>query len=185
MAQIFNGGNPSVGPQLTDFDLTRIAARESRKSVVFSQLGRQTNMKRNHGDTFKKTRKFPILHEQNINDMGIDGAGVTMDITKWYAYDINGTRTEHGTEADAKASLDMVRVVSGQGNLWGGSRDFFRQVSAVPHLRELGGVVNEVGSKRTIITAKIKLYSLAESFTRQEMELGGEANLKSEKTYPI
>lgn len=182
--QSFNGGygNQSVGPQLNDFDLTRIAVREAKKDMVFSQMSQVTKLKRNMGDTFKKMRKFPVLHKDNINDQGIDADGLTMVYDKWYSWDAAGTRQEHATKAAALARVGQVRIQSGQGNLFGGSRDFYEQVGAIPELREEGGVVNVVGAKRTIISAKIKLYSISEMFSRQEMELGGEANLKVEKS---
>ena len=182
--QQFNaGGTPDRGPMLTDYDLTRIAVREANRSKLFSQMSKMTKMKRNHGDTFKKERKFPILHEMNINDKGVDASGLKLVPGEWYSYDANGARTTHATEAAAKAAAEAAgtgRYMSGEGNLWGGSNDFYRQRGAIPFLREEGGVVNVVGAKKTIITAKIKPYSLAETFSRQELELGSELNLKKE-----
>ena len=186
--QQFNGGNPSRGPMLTDFDLSRIVIRESRRSNIFSQMSKYVNMKRGHGDTFKKERKFPVLHEKNINEQGVDASGLKLANGKWYSYDADGVRTEHATEKaakDAAVASGTNRYMSGEGNLYGGSKDFFRQKGAIPTLREEGGVVNVVGGKRTIISAKIKPYSLSEVFSQQELELDGEDKLKAELTMEL
>ena len=187
--QKFNaGGTPDRGPMLTDYDLSLIAIRESRRSNHFSQLAKYTKMKRGHGDTYKKERKFPILHANNINEQGVDASGLKLVNGKWYSYDAAGARTEHATEAAAKAQAaadGTGRYMSGEGNLYGSSKDFFRQVGAIPTLREEGGVVNSVGSKRTILTAKIKPFSLSETFSQQELELDGDTKLKAELTMEL
>lgn len=183
--QLFNGGNPSVGPQLTEFDMTRVAVREARRKRPFSQMAKLQKIKRNHGDTFKKERKYPVLHKANINTMGVDPEGLQLLPTKWYAWDANRVRTEHATKAAALASAGQVSIMSGQGNLYGGSKDFAEQTGSIPELRETGGRVNVVGGKRVILTGKIKLYSLSEEFSRTEMELGGEERLKAEKSMEL
>jgi len=187
--QTNNGGNPSRGPMLKNYDMERIVIREARKQTPFTQMAKRTNISKNKGNTLKKRRKFPILHDKNVNSQGVDPLGLTLTTGKWYAYTGDfeaGTevRTEHDTKAAADAVANVTRVVQGTGNLFGSSRDFYRQTAAVPALSELGGRVNIVGATQVIVEGKIKLYSLSEEFTREELDLG-EEGLKAEKTLEL
>lgn len=72
------GGTPSdVGGQLrTDF-YQKKALIEARKLQFFGQLADVTAMPKNMGKTIKLFHYLPMLDDANINDQGIDAAGLT------------------------------------------------------------------------------------------------------------
>ena len=81
MPQIYNnpvGGSPStIGSQTrTDF-FQKKALIEARKLQYFSQLADVTSMPKNMGKKIKRYQYLPMLDDANINDQGIDAAGVT------------------------------------------------------------------------------------------------------------
>jgi len=161
------------GPQLTDFDLTRIAVVEARYKKPFSMLsGRATMIGRNMGDEFRKERRYPILDDRNLFEQGIDAEGNLKLLGKWYATDAAGARTEHDTKAAALAVANVVKVVKGGGALYGSSKDYALQDNMMPLTPETPPQYNTVGTKSIILTGKIQLYKVATVFSRKEMELG-------------
>jgi len=81
MAQEYNnpaGGTASdIGSQLrTDF-YQKKALIEARKLQFFGQLADVTAMPKNMGKTIKRFHYLPMLDDANINDQGIDAAGVS------------------------------------------------------------------------------------------------------------
>lgn len=88
MAREFNdplGGDPSsIGPQLVNDFYKKKALIEARKEQYFSQLADVTAMPKNMGKKIKLYHYLPLLDDQNINDQGIDAAGVTIATTEWY-----------------------------------------------------------------------------------------------------
>jgi N4-gp56 family major capsid protein len=168
----------SAGAQLNDYAFSRFAVLEAAKKKVFSQLGAQRKQHKGFGKTIKKYREYPILHDANINDQGVDANGVKMVPGKWYAYDASGARIgEYDTLAEAKAAPNQVRVWKGDGNLYGSSRDFNVQTGAFPVLGEEGGNVNLVGTSRDIVTAKIQRYGFALKYTKAAMDFDTDRNL--------
>lgn len=81
MTQIYNdpaGGEAStIGPQLNTSYYHKKALIEARKEQFFSQLADTTNMPKNMGKAIKLYHYLPLLDDANINDQGIDAAGVT------------------------------------------------------------------------------------------------------------
>jgi len=72
------GGSPStIGTQLRTDYYEKKALIEIRKEQYFSQLSGTTNMPKHFGKTIKKFHYLPILDDANINDQGIDAAGLT------------------------------------------------------------------------------------------------------------
>jgi len=190
MSQRYNegGSTSSAGVQLNDFHFSRIAVLEAAKKKYFTQLGVKRTQPKHFGKTMKKYHEYPILHEANINDQGIDANGVTMEFDKWYSWtdptDAT-TRQEHATKAEAKARVGQVRIQSGQGNLYGGSRDFNTQVGAFPILGEENTVANVVGTKRDVITATLKRYGFGIKYTKAAMELDTDAGLLIKQSQKI
>jgi len=175
-----NPATSSVGPQLNDFHFSRFAVLEAAHKKVFSQMGARRTQPRNFGKTIKKYHEYPILHDANINDQGIDANGVKMTPGKWYSWTDPldpATRQEHDTKAEALARAGQVRIQKGDGNLYGSSRDFNVQNGAFPILGEEGGAVNIVGTSRDIIEAKIKRYGFAIQYTKTAMELDTDSSL--------
>ena len=179
------GTTSSAGEQLNDFHLSRLALLEAKKKKIFSQLGKLNKQPKHYGVTFKKYHEYPILHEANINDEGIDADGVVTLFDKWYSWDVSGTRVEHATQAAAKARVGQVRIQSGQGNLYGGSRDFNVQNGAFPRLGEEGGSVNIVGTKRDVITASISRFGFGIKYTKAALDLDTDAGLLVKETAKV
>lgn len=179
MPQKYNtGGNTSsVGQQPTDYQISKYVIYEATRNKPFSQLGGSEIIKKHMGKTLKMVHEYPILHEANINDQGIDADGVTMVFDKWYAWDSAGVRTEHATKELAEASADMVRIQSGEGNMYGSSKDFNTQMGALPLLSEEGGVVNGVGTKRTVIEATVQRYGYHITYTKSAVDLDWDNSL--------
>lgn len=74
----------SVGTQFNTHYWDRVALIEARREQYFGQLADVTSMPKNMGKTIKKYHYIPLLDAQNINDQGIDAAGVTIDSSNWY-----------------------------------------------------------------------------------------------------
>jgi N4-gp56 family major capsid protein len=181
--QFNNGGTASsVGPQINDNSLSKFASIESMKKKTFSQMLGKMTQPLNKGENIKKWRQYNILHRANINNQGVDAAGLTMDATKWYSWDAADVRQEHATKALAQARVGQVRFQSGQGNLYGSSKDFHTQNGAIPYMPEAGGVVNMVGTTRTIIEAKVKRFGIAIQYTKTALLLDTEASLLARET---
>ncbi len=88
MAREFNnplgGDASSVGRQIVNDFYKKKALIEIRKEQYFSQLADVTAMPKNMGKKIKLYHYLPLLDDANINDQGIDAAGVTIATTQWY-----------------------------------------------------------------------------------------------------
>ena len=87
MAQQYNAppGTPStIGPQIANEYYQKQALIEARKEQYFSQLANVTTMPKNMGKKIKLYHYIPMLDDQNLNDQGIDAAGVTITGTQRY-----------------------------------------------------------------------------------------------------
>lgn len=76
-------GSPSSidgvnGKQMATFHYLRKAIITARKKSYFSQLSNTTQMPRNFGKTIKVHEYVPLLDDRNVNDQGINAAGVTI-----------------------------------------------------------------------------------------------------------
>jgi N4-gp56 family major capsid protein len=65
-----------MGTQLETHHYQKLALIEARKEQYFSQLADVTAMPKNMGKTIKRYHYLPLLDDANINDQGIDAAGV-------------------------------------------------------------------------------------------------------------
>jgi len=171
MAQKFNQGvdtsdidvNASQVPgqsdsyQIHDKHWSRRAVIEAKKKKIFSQLGDALTQPKNFGDKIVKYHEFPILDDRNVNDQGIDANGVTMKADVWYLYLPTGGRHTGNADADGgqgystyvkareemgNAAVNGMTIKSGNGNLFGGSKDLLVQQGAFPALTEEGGMVD-------------------------------------------
>jgi len=183
--QHYNAGGESpatssAGGQLQDFHWSRFAILEAAKKKPFSQMGASRKQPKHFGTTMKVYREYPILHDANVNDQGVDANGIKMEIGEWYSWTDPrdpATRQTHATKEDAKARIGQVRIQEGSGNLFGSSRDFSVQNGAFPILGEDGGSVNIVGTHRDIVTAKIKRFGFAIQYTKAAMDLDTDGSL--------
>jgi N4-gp56 family major capsid protein len=197
MAQSFNEGgyapsatNSSIGRQINDKYWSRRAVIEAARTKVFSQLGSPLMQKKNYGDKMVKYHDLPILDDRNINSEGIDANGVKVLAGVWYAYDADGVRivedadadnnTGYSTEDKAKDKAgDDGTVRTGNGNMYGTSKDLAIQNGAFPVLSEEGGWANRVGMKRLVIEAQIEEYGFFQEFTKKALEMDTEKTLKA------
>ena len=87
MAQQYNSppSTPStIGPQIVNEYYQKQALIEARKEQYFSQLANVTTMPKNMGKKIKLYHYIPMLDDQNLNDQGIDAAGVIITGTQRY-----------------------------------------------------------------------------------------------------
>ena len=80
-SQVYN--NPpsepsSIGPQIYTDYFHKKALVEAAKEAYFGQMADVTNMPKHFGKTIKMYHYMPVLDDRNINDQGIDAAGVSL-----------------------------------------------------------------------------------------------------------
>ena len=190
------GGIPStVGTQLTTHYYEKQALIELKKVQFFSQLADVTSMPKNMGKKIKRFHYLPLLDDANINDQGIDAAGVTIDTTK-YNVTLRALTSRFAVEANATAAAAAVNAVqagvavkSGAATPWTvtysktaliPTTEVLAQavVAAVPGSWVAQGSGNLYGSSKDIGTITGKLPVLSESggrvnrvgFKRKELE---------------
>jgi N4-gp56 family major capsid protein len=71
------GTDSTVGGQIRVDYYYRMALVEAAKESYFGQMASVKNMPKNMGKTLKMFHYLPILDDRNINDQGIDAAGVS------------------------------------------------------------------------------------------------------------
>jgi N4-gp56 family major capsid protein len=116
-----SGSASSVGSQLQNFYYQKKALIEAAKEQYFSQLADVTSMPKNFGKQIKRYHYMPLLDDRNINDQGIDAAGVAITTTQYYVRlprsvlaVANASKT---TAVNAiNANLDGVTAVAGADN---------------------------------------------------------------------
>ena len=73
------GGSPSTaGSQMNTQYYQKQALVELKKTQFFGQLADVTSMPKNFGKKIKRYHYLPLLDDANINDQGIDAAGVSI-----------------------------------------------------------------------------------------------------------
>lgn len=110
-----NNSASTIGPQLRTDYYHKKALIEARKEQYFSQLADVTSMPKNMGKKISKFHYLPLLDDANLNDQGIDAAGVTIDSSK-FSVRLNKLVYTEAVEADAdaiKAAIDAVGGVIG------------------------------------------------------------------------
>jgi len=189
--QIYNQGtvaNPSSidktvdQAQLNPFYYDRQAIIEANRPAFIGALSGTRNQPKNMGKEVKKHLIIPMLDDRNINDQGIDAAGVVLDSTKWTGIDAAGTivGTAYADEAAAQtAAGDDGTVKQTSGNLYGSSKDIATVGALTPVISETGGRVNRVGFSREIITGTIENYGFFYEFTADDLDFDSDAKLYS------
>jgi N4-gp56 family major capsid protein len=114
----------SVGPQIQNEFYQKKALIEAAKEQYFGQLADVTSMPKNMGKKIKRYHYLPLLDDANINDQGIDAAGVTITNTMYYVTLPRSvvTATNAGKAAAAaaiQANLDGVTAAAGADNSGG------------------------------------------------------------------
>ena len=134
-----------------------------------------------------------------------DGKGFTTKalaveaITVWVAYDADGDeliaggvkrttedQVTYADEATAVANhanavtaqgITTGSIKSGDGNMFGGSKDISVQNGSFPALTEEGGMINRVGMKRLNIEAQVSEFGFYMSFTKKSLDMDTEVGL--------
>ncbi len=107
------GGTPSsVGNQLVDIFFQKKALIEIAKEQYFSQLADVTSMPKNMGKKIKRFHYLPMLSDANLNDQGIDAAGVAISATT-YVVKLGGLVQTYAVEANATAAAAAINAVEG------------------------------------------------------------------------
>ncbi len=102
------GGTPSsVGPQQLTHYYQKQALIEARKEQYFSQLADVTAMPKNMGKSIKRYHYLPLLDDANLNDQGIDAAGVTTLNTQQF---VSFPDTISATNAGAAAAVSAINA---------------------------------------------------------------------------
>lgn len=119
------GVQSTVGNQLSDFYYQKKALIDAAKEQYFMQLADVTAMPKNMGKTIKRYHYIPLLDDANINDQGIDAAGVASVDGNLY-----GSSKDVGT---IQGKLPLVSEVGGRVNRVGFKR------------KELEGTIQKMG----------------------------------------
>lgn len=183
MARIYNdpagGSASSVGSQIRTDVYNKKALVEAKKEQYFSQMADVTAMPKNMGKKIKKYHYLPLLDERNINDQGIDAAGVTLVAGEWSALNAAGEiiSSGHADKATALAVGGAVGAVEDGGNLYGSSKDVGAISGKMPTLSENGGRVNRVGFKRIELEGTFEKFGFFDEYTQESMDFDTDAEL--------
>ena len=185
MAQVYgNGSNSTIGAQArTDF-YNKKALIAVRDKQYFMPLADVQAMPKHHGKTIKQDVYQPLLDDLNINDQGIDAAGVAIDSTKFSSWTKAGVLigSAYTTSALALAATGAVVAKQNSGNLYGSATDIGVIADRLPALTENGGRVNRVGFKRTQITGSLVKQGFFTEYTQESLDFDSDSELLSHIT---
>lgn len=90
------GGTPStIGTQFRTDHYYKKALIEAAKEQYFGQMAYVRGMPKNMGKTIKQYHYLPLLDDANINDQGLDAAGVTGAFKKTIVITVVGSENIH------------------------------------------------------------------------------------------
>lgn len=119
-ARQFNSGGvtSTMTPQLQNEYFQKQALIEARKTQFFSQLADVTSMPKNMGKKIVRYHYLPLLDDANINDQGIDAAGVTITTTQYFvtlpaSVVVVANAAKAGAVTAIQDNLDGVTAVAG------------------------------------------------------------------------
>ena len=185
MAQVYgNGSNSTIGAQArTDF-YNKKALIAVRDKQYFMPLADVQAMPKHHGKTIKQDVYQPLLDDLNINDQGIDAAGVAIDSTKFSSWTKAGVLvgSAYTTSVLALAATGAVVAKQNSGNLYGSATDIGVIADRLPALTENGGRVNRVGFKRTQITGSLVKQGFFTEYTQESLDFDSDSELLSHIT---
>ena len=180
-------GGAAGNAQLNPFYYDKQAIIEVNKKAYIGALSGTRNQPKNMGKEVKKHLMIPLLDDRNINDQGIDAAGVVLDSTKWTAIDASGAivGTAYADEAAAIVAAETGvgdgdgTVKQTSGNLYGSSKDIGTIGALTPVISETGGRVNRIGFTREVITGTIENYGYFYEFTKDDLDFDSDPKLYS------
>lgn len=100
----------ATSDQMNSFFWLKKSIIETRKEQYFMPLASVTQMPKHFGKSIKVYEYIPLLDDRNINDQGIDAAGVVMDGTKYAVY-LPSTTLSFAVEANATAATAAINAV--------------------------------------------------------------------------
>ena len=111
MARQFNAPPSTastVGPQLVNEFFQKKALIEAAKEQYFGQLADTVSMPKNMGKKIKRYHYLPMLDDANINDQGIDAAGVAINSLNYEIRftRLTGLKVTNANAASSKAAID-------------------------------------------------------------------------------
>ena len=203
MANLYNspsstasGTASGIGPQArTDFYFKK-ALIKVRDIQYFMPLADVRAMPKHHGKTIKQDVYHPLLDSLNVNDQGLDAAGLIITSGKFKGYNAAGveitTGTGHtaassthtnffATASNATSGAGVVAVAIG-GNIYGSSKDVGVIADRLPALTENGGRVNRVGFTRTQITGSLIKQGFFTEYTQESLDFDSDSELMSHIT---
>ena len=193
--ELFNqGGFTSTGidEQYHDKFWSKGAIREAAKKRVFTQLGDRLTQPKHYGDEIVKERQFPILHELNRLDGGIDATTAQIVGQVIYSYNAAGALVgttevrEYADYATALAAAEAIAttasVKNGAGALYMGDADYSVVTGTFPSLTEEGGNVNGVNTKSVTVRGKVSEFGLHMKFTQRAIDMDTRVGVLAQKT---
>ena len=203
MANLYNSPSSSasgtasgIGPQArTDFYFKK-ALIKVRDIQYFMPLADVRAMPKHHGKTIKQDVYHPLLDSLNVNDQGLDAAGLIITSGKFKGYNAAGVEITTGTghtaassthtnffasAANATSGAGVVAVAIG-GNIYGSSKDVGVIADRLPALTENGGRVNRVGFTRTQITGSLIKQGFFTEYTQESLDFDSDSELMSHIT---
>ena len=207
--ELFNEGkftSTGIDQQYHDKFWSKGAIREAAKKRTFTQLGDRLTQPKHYGDEIVKERQFPILHELNRLDGGVDATTATVIQSVFYSYDVNGallatTETrdyitmagETPTDAEfragaalaetaANAVVGTVKVQNGAGSLYMGDADYAVVAGSFPALTEEGGKVNGVNTKSVTVRGNVTEFGMHMTFTQRSIDMDTRVGILAQKT---
>lgn len=206
---LFNDGkftSTGIDEQYHDKFWSKGAIREAAKKRTFTQLGDRLTQPKHYGDEIVKERQFPILHELNKLDGGVDATTATVVQSVFYAYDVNGALlATHDTrdyvtaagdiptdaefragalaaETAAAAEVGATKVQNGAGSLYMGDADYAIVAGSFPALSEEGGKVNGVNTKSVTVRGKVSEFGMHMTFTQRSIDMDTRTGVLAQKT---
>lgn len=192
---LFNTGkltSTGIDEQYNDKFWSKGAIREAAKKRVFTQLGDRLTQPKHYGDEIVKERQFPILHELNRLDGGVDATTASVILSVFYAYNTAGVLVgtfETRDYADAAAAQTAAiaaasggNVTNGAGALYGGDADYSVVTGTFPSLTEEGGNVNGVNTKSVTVRGSVAEFGIHLKFTQKSIDMDSRVGILAQKT---
>ena len=190
-----DGDAASIGAstQINPAYFFKKALIEIVKERYFGQLADVRAMPKNMGKTIKQHHYLPLLDDRNVNDQGIDANGIVTVQGSFHAFYIaqpntlvldatmagNAAGYADVATGEAVVGFDATlhKVTSGDGQLYGSSKDVGTISSRMPALTEHGGRVNRVGYTRKTIQATLEKYGFFDEYTQESLDFDTDADL--------
>ncbi len=179
MARQFNAppASPStVGSQINNHFYQKKALIELVKEQFFSPLADVTSMPKNMGKKIKRYHYIPMLDDANLNDQGIDAAGVTISASQYYVQLPNSVLKFAAPAAATTAAAAINAIEAGVATATGNDVTVTKKslkaatlaqanavTAAVPGSTSRQGAGNLYGSSKDVGTIAGKLPALSET----------------------